>query len=83
MHLFPNPATNSFSIATSSTAGELVQVAVYNSNGQLLKTDTDLKKHNNSGSNCQYDISDLNNGIYFVKVVTEKASKTLKLLKQK
>jgi hypothetical protein len=78
--LFPNPATTSFNIKTLSITSGLVEVAIYNLNGQLIKSDVDFQKQVNTSQNNQYDVSDLNNGIYFVKVVSENASKTMKLI---
>ena len=83
INIFPNPASTSFSIETSSTTGELLKVAIYNSNGQLIKSDVDFQKQVNSSQDNQYDVSDLNNGVYFVKVVSENSSKTMKLILQK
>jgi hypothetical protein len=81
--IFPNPATTSFSIKTSSIYGGLVEVAIYNLNGQLIKSASDFQKQGNTSEYHQYDVSDLNNGVYFVKVVSENASKTMKLIVQK
>jgi hypothetical protein len=78
--LFPNPATTSFNIKSLSITSGLVEVAIYNLNGQLIKSDVDFQKQVNTSQNNQYDVSDLNNGIYFVKVVSENASKTMKLI---
>lgn len=78
--LFPNPATTSFSIKTLSITSGLVEVAIYNLNGQLIKSDVDFQKQVNASQDNQYDVSDLNNGIYFVKVVSENTSKTMKLI---
>jgi hypothetical protein len=83
INIFPNPATNSFRIETLATAGELVEVGIYNLNGQLVKKDDDFHKQSNSSQNKQYDVSNLNNGIYFVKVISENISKTMKLIIQK
>jgi hypothetical protein len=81
--IFPNPTKTSFGIETLASAGALVAVGIYNLNGQLVKTDDVFQKQANTSQNNQYDVSDLNNGIYFVKVVTENASKTMKLIIQK
>jgi hypothetical protein len=81
--IFPNPASTTFSIKTLAIAGGLVEVAIYNLNGQLVKTDTDFQKQSITSQNNYYDVSNLNNGIYFVKVVSENASKTMKLIIQK
>lgn len=78
--IFPNPATTSFSIKTLSTTAELVKVAIFNLNGQLIKSDVDFQKQANTSQDNQYDVSDLNNGVYFVKVVSENASKTMTLI---
>ena len=78
--IFPNPTSTSFSVETSATIEELVKVAIYNLNGQLVKKDSDFQKKSSTSQNNQYDVSDLNNGIYFVKVASESDSRTLKLI---
>lgn len=81
--LFPNPATTSFSVKTLSITSGLVEVAIYNLNGQLIKSAVDFQKQVNSSQDNQYDVSDLNNGVYFVKVVSENTSKIMKLIMQR
>ena len=76
----PNPTVSSFSIDTSIALGTPVHVAIYNLNGQLIKKYDDFQKQANSTLNKQYDVSDLKNGIYFVKAVSENTSKTMKLI---
>jgi hypothetical protein len=78
--IYPNPAKNAITIATSKEIGDLVAVAIYNLNSQLVKKSSDFQKQKD---NNQYDISDLNNGIYFVKVTSVGFSKTMKLIIQK
>ena len=78
--IFPNPTVSSFSIETSTALGAPVNVAIYNLNGQLTKKYDDFQKQANSTLNKQYDVSDLKNGIYFVKAVSENTSKTMKLI---
>jgi hypothetical protein len=78
--VYPNPAKNAITIETSKEIEDLIAVAIYNLNGQLVKKSSDFLKQNDTN---QYDISDLNNGIYFVKVTSEKFSKTMKLIIQK
>ena len=81
--IFPNPAKTSFSIETSTTAGLLVHVAVYNLNGQLVKKYDDFQKQALGNQKNCYDVSDLNNGIYFVKAISENSSRTIKLIVKK
>jgi hypothetical protein len=78
--IFPNPAKNAITIETSKEIGDLVAVAIYNLNSQLVQKSSDFQKKNDTN---QYDISDLNNGIYFVKVTSVGFSKTMKLIIQK
>lgn len=81
--IFPNPATASFSIKALSITSGLFEVAIFNLNGQLIKSDVDFNKQGNTSHNNQYDVSDLNNGVYLVKVTSNESSKTMKLIIQK
>ncbi len=71
--LAPNPANNYFTINANTT-----NVAIYAITGQLVKSF-------NSGQleDYQYNINDLNKGVYLVKATDESNhSKTMKLIKQ-
>ena len=69
--IYPNPASNNFSIK-----GNFEKAQVYTISGQLVKTFV-------SSDNNQFSISDLNTGIYLVKVSdANNNSKTLKLIKE-
>jgi hypothetical protein len=70
--LVPNPTTNYFTIDTPTS-----KVEVYSLTGQLVKS---FKSNFNSES--QFDISDLNRGIYLVKVKDNHRESTMKLIKQ-
>ncbi|MBU2525395.1 MAG: T9SS type A sorting domain-containing protein [Bacteroidetes bacterium] len=70
--IFPNPATHSFELITS-TKENVQGVEIYNLNGQQVY------KTNQLGA---INISFLASGIYLVKVNTLSESKTLKLVKQ-
>ena len=71
--LIPNPTTNYFQIDTPTS-----KVDVYSLTGQLVKS---FKSNFNSES--QFEVNDLNNGIYLVKVTdTNDREATLKLVKQ-
>ncbi len=70
--IFPNPANDYFSVN-----GTTSKVEVYSITGQLIK------KYNSQLENYQYSISDLNKGVYLVKVFdVNSIEKTVKLLKQ-
>ena len=71
--LFPNPTSNYFTIDAPTS-----KVEVYSLTGQLVKS-----FKSNLSSESQFEISDLNNGIYLVKVKdTNNREVTLKLVKQ-
>lgn len=70
--LFPNPALNYFTLNTNTS-----KVAIFSVEGQLVKS---FSKQNDD---YQYDIQDLNKGIYFVKVTDDTLrEKTMKMIKQ-
>ena len=72
INLVPNPASSYFSLNT-----EVSKVDVYSMTGQLVKS------FKNQSDNFQYDIADLNQGIYLVKVTdANNNEKTLRLIKQ-
>jgi 1,4-alpha-glucan branching enzyme len=73
IYLYPNPAATYFTVNTASS-----KVEIYSISGQLVKS---FKA--NESKDTQFTISDLNKGVYFVKVYNENnAVKVMKLLKQ-
>ncbi|HQK38622.1 MAG TPA: T9SS type A sorting domain-containing protein, partial [Flavobacterium alvei] len=72
IYLYPNPATNYFTLNATTS-----KVEIYSITGQLVKSFANQSEEN------QYSISDLNQGIYLVKVVDENNElKVMRLLKQ-
>ena len=71
--LSPNPTSNYFTISANST-----KVEIYSLTGQLVKN-----FKSNFSSESQFEIGELNNGIYLVKITdTNDREATLKLVKQ-
>ncbi|WP_284652785.1 alpha-amylase family glycosyl hydrolase [Flavobacterium terrisoli] len=71
--LYPNPTSGSFSIK-----GQVSRVDVYSITGQLVKSFDNV-----SSEDYQFDINDLNSGVYLVKAFDlNNSSKTLKVIKQ-
>ena len=71
--LSPNPTSNYFTISANST-----NVEIYSMTGQLVKN-----FKSNFSSESQFEIGELNNGIYLVKITdTNDREATLKLVKQ-
>jgi len=73
IYIYPNPASSYFTLNTNTT-----KVQIYSITGQLVKT------YNKSQSkDHQYSISDLDNGMYFVKIYNEENQlKVMKFIKQ-
>lgn len=73
IYIYPNPASSYFTLNTSTS-----KVQIYSVTGQLVKTFT-----KNQAKDHQYSISDLDNGIYLVKVYNdENQIKVMKFIKQ-
>jgi hypothetical protein len=76
-------ANTSFSVAPNPTKGmfaintDVAKVQIFNLTGQLVKT------FNNAAANEGFSISELNQGVYFVKVTDSNLNeKTIKLIKE-
>ena len=70
LFVFPNPASDYFNVLSKS---EVSKVEIYNLIGKKVKT---IQNTNSD----RYDISDLRNGIYLVRVL-DKSSKALKVIR--
>lgn len=69
--IYPNPATELLNIISEN---EIQNVEVYNIEGQLVKSF--------SGNVNNIGVSDLNNGLYLVKIYTENGTATHKFIKK-
>ncbi|MBK8367397.1 MAG: T9SS type A sorting domain-containing protein [Bacteroidetes bacterium] len=67
-NVYPNPSTGILYIANSSSVKEESQIQVINSIGQTVLEETITNNYKN------IDLSKLNNGVYFVKIVSDKQS---------
>ena len=77
--LFPNPSGATLNIYTDETALEITTITIYNTMGQQVLT----TQFNSKGNTI--DISELNQGVYFVKITVntkqESSSITKKIIK--
>jgi hypothetical protein len=79
--VYPNPATNTAMVSFYNEKADRVQIRIYGTNGQLLKTVVD--KEFPAGSNqLTVDVSSLPQSLYLIKVENSAGSNTLKLIKQ-
>ncbi|WP_293890967.1 leucine-rich repeat domain-containing protein [Flavobacterium sp.] len=73
VRVYPNPAHTIINISCNFT---IQSVALYDIQGRLLETDL---ANNNQVS---FDISDKSNGVYFIKITSDKGSKVEKIVKE-
>lgn len=73
LHYFPNPVKNSLSISNSSI---MTQVEITSVLGQKLMT------KNLNDLQTEVDLSNLPDGIYFVKINADQAEKTFRIIKK-
>jgi len=66
--IYPNPSTGALYIANSNSAKEESKIEILNSIGQTVFETTITSNYKN------IDLSKLNNGVYFVKIVSDKQS---------
>jgi glycosidase len=73
IYIYPNPASNYFTLNTNAA-----KVQIYSVTGQLVKTFSKSQQKDH-----QYSITDLDNGMYFIKVYNEDNQvKVMKFIKQ-
>lgn len=70
INVYPNPASNKFSINTNANL-----VEVYSLAGKRV-----ARYNGNFAANYKFDVSNLNNGLYIVKVQNETSTSTTKLI---
>jgi len=75
--LLPNPATNFVTLKIFTEKAENATINVVDVSGKLVK---EIKLNTNRGTNnAGFDVSDMSNGIYFVKVISNTKTETIKL----
>ena len=77
--IFPNPTSDKIYIRSDNSENEVIEVSVYNLNGQLLYHDNiDLNTQNNIH---QIDISNYKKGVYLLKVTSSSGTFTNRIIK--
>ena len=76
--VFPNPAKNIFTIQFPKNIDSEVEVTIINTNGQVVIKQF-IAKNEIINNEKSIDISNLNNGIYFVQLYSNSYSKAIKL----
>jgi len=75
----PNPSHDIFNVSISGFENETVNVGVYNTIGEMLLSESATSSNN--AIKTSFDLSDLPNGIYFVRVFGEGSYTVKKIIK--
>ena len=78
--IFTNKTKTSITVDASSFNENLVEIGIYNLNGQKIFSEKISKYWVSNNQQYQFDASFLREGIYFVKVVSDNTSKTIKMI---
>ena len=78
--IYPNPTSNLFYINSSSFKNQIVDVKIYNTNGQLILSEK--KTFNNN--KISLSINSFTSGVYFIELETkvENLKRTIKIIKE-
>lgn len=80
LKVFPNPAYNQVSFTNDFTAATTASVRITDIAGRIVKT-MDLGKQNAGAMTYNIDVADLNNGMYYLELVTEDSRSISKFTK--
>ena len=72
--VYPNPVKKNFNIANIDSVS-INSVSIYNSIGQLIRIIS-------NPNNASIEVSELQSGIYFLRVTSEKATESIKFIKE-
>ncbi len=78
IHIYPNPVSDHLNILFSTNSNGLINLCIYNSHGELVRSHN--SKDENTKSPTSLPVSDLPNGIYFLKINTKEQSQTKKII---
>jgi len=76
--IFPNPVSQSFQIKSELLTGKTIILELYDIQGKVVKT-----KNTPFFNNLEIDISDLRNGFYALKLISENVNYNSKIIKIK
>ncbi|MFP4526684.1 MAG: T9SS type A sorting domain-containing protein, partial [Bacteroidales bacterium] len=78
VNVYPNPGNGNYSIELDGEMNESINVMVFNAVGKLVYQ----KKYKNPSSKETINITNQNDGIYFLKVTSNNTEKVIKLIKE-
>lgn len=83
MSIYPNPVKSNLNISYNSNPTSFIQFDIYDISGKKLKTVSNIDYQKSEIQHVSVDISNLKNGIYFVKCITNNAIETMRFIVEK
>lgn len=83
LHIYPNLVNKFLNVDYKLLSGTTVKLDIYNVNGQLVKSLIRSEKQNSGSYTKSFDVSNLENGVYFARYTAESSSQTVKLVVNK
>ena len=79
--VYPNPATDRIHLSFSLPERSQVKIDLFNQNGQMLKTISHAVFESGTQTS-EFNLNDISNGIYWIKLTSESAIQTIKIIKK-
>ena len=83
LFIAPNPAKHQIIINSNKPFNSSSKISILNVNGQIVKKQTEIVANSDDKLTFNLDVSDLNEGIYFAKIINDTNSKTIKFILKK
>ncbi len=81
--VYPNLVNKFLNVDYNLVSGATVKLDIYNINGQLVKSLIRSEKQNSGSYTKSFDVSNLENGVYFARYTAGSSSQTVKLVVNK
>jgi hypothetical protein len=79
IEVFPNPSNGIFNLNVTGFENETINIGIYNTLGDVLYSQS--KKSINGNLKTSFDLSDIPNGIYFVRIIAKNGYAVKRVIK--
>ena len=76
--IIPNPAKAQITIHSNLPFNSKSKISIFSTNGQMVKSQSDIVTFSEDNSSFNFDISDLNEGVYFAEISNDTIVKSVK-----
>ncbi|MFZ4105954.1 T9SS type A sorting domain-containing protein [Flavobacterium sp.] len=81
--IVPNPAKSQITFHSNQIFKSKSKISIFNVNGQFVKKQIEIVDYSDDKSSFNFDVSDLNDGVYFAEIINDTNSKTIKFIIKK